>query len=1279
MRPILVSLSPLFRCAFVTCFCVSQAIAAAVPIFDGKTLEGWESPQPHLWRVEDGAITGGDGNPVKANDFLATRKSYQNFELRLKIKLTGDPRTGMINSGVQIRSQREPNGHVRGYQCDYGEPKWYGGIYDEGRRNKFIAPADMEKLRPVLNPTGWNDYVIRAGGKRIQTWINGVAGVDYTEAEEHIASDGIIAIQIHSGGNAVVQVKDVTIHELPASPDLPTWDSTSRKNSPARSEAAQEALKKPEAPRSAEAPKAPQNKVAEQFSAGSRKSPEEELASFKVAEGFVVELVASERDGVIKPIDLNFDDAGRLWTQTASMYPMDPDPDIKWNDLLRLMDQPGPQRENPKFQRVLDLYQGKTKGTDSILILPEAHKGANGIFSWADGLTIPQSVLPYKDGAFVAQGSELIFLRDSDGDGKADSRESIISGLGYTDSHTMVHLLTRAPGSWVHFSQGALNKGMATMTKSGVQIRLDYSKIGRFSLDGAKLQLVNSGLNNIWGISLRSSGQWYGMEANDQGFSITPMEIGTGYPGIGNEKLSPHQPMFPYGHSFRVGGTGLSGHAFSDDAAGSFPNEWRDVAILANPITNSLNAVRIVRNPDGSVTASHLPDLLTSSDPWFRPVRTTFGPDGCLYVADWYNKIISHNEVARTHPDRDKTRGRIWRVRHISQQPREIVNFYKLANAELPEHLRSASLWAKRAAWHQIADRNANELAPQLVAIAGDSDLDDSTRITSLWCLMDLRHYDEALMTALLKSPRDDVRREAVFVLSAMPISSEKLEALLSGFKSEKVPMVRSQVLRTIADFGKANAGLVRLLVDFCAPGQAAGAKPEILGGAYERQFERYLALTALEMHPVALAAYLDSVPDSAKTEAERTAALALSNESLAKKFLEKWKDVSQKPLDIETFKSLCSLLRHPAVFSAVKPVFEADNAGYLMALALAHRNEVLSPPLGDLLKTACARLLSSSDPREVQQGILAAHRLRIPNQEAAIESILSKHAEAADMLNAGVQVLSRKPGNLEVLHSALQDPRLSSPSAVAAVAALVDQDPAGAEKQAATLAKRLDPIQQRNLSDRLLASVSGSTILLSLLESKALPEAVLDLSSADQLKKRLPEIPGATVFWERKAAEFDAQKVATADRLAKLLKLAGKRGGDPSKGAPFFKTVCLGCHTVGGEGAGFAPALDGSGYRDDEGLLTAILNPDVAIEGGYQLYRILKEDGAVLEGYLSKNELSGATLRFMGGATLFVPAAEILSADYVTGRSMMPRGLIEGLNDSEVEDLLAHIRTLKK
>lgn len=182
-------------------------------LFDGKTLAGWEGKST-VWRVEDGVLTGGTpGVAQPANEFLASTREFSDFVLRFQIKLVGTE--GFVNSGMQIRSQRKPNTtEMIGYQCDFGDPDWWGGIYDESRRNKVLAASNMATLGPTLKRQDWNDYVIRAEGPRITTWINSVMGVDYRETDASIPLTGKIGIQLHSGGKAVVQVRNVTIEEL---------------------------------------------------------------------------------------------------------------------------------------------------------------------------------------------------------------------------------------------------------------------------------------------------------------------------------------------------------------------------------------------------------------------------------------------------------------------------------------------------------------------------------------------------------------------------------------------------------------------------------------------------------------------------------------------------------------------------------------------------------------------------------------------------------------------------------------------------------------------------------------------------------------------------------------------------------------------------------------------------------------------------------------------------------------------------------------------------------
>jgi len=571
----------------------------------------------------------------------------------------------------------------------------------------------------------------------------------------------------------------------------------------------------------------------------------------------VIELVASEENGLVNPIDLAFDDAGRLWTQTAQMYPLDPQSKFVGRKSLDALDK-GELGNKSEFDRIKSLYQLKTRGKDKILLIEKPTEAVQGQLSvFAEGMTIPQSILPYKNGLYVAHGSEMLYLEDKDNDGKSDGYRTVLSGFGYTDSHTMSHTLVRGPGGWVHFSHGALNKGKVRVPKSNESASVNYSKIARFSLDETKLEVINNGLNNIWGFDMKANGQWFGTEANDLFYSLVPMDPMMGYPGIGNDKLHPAQPFLPTFHQFKVGGTGISGLAYDENGSKGFPAEWKDAGFLANPITSKINAVIADRNADGSVVSKHLPDFLTCSDDWFRPVNIEFGPDGCLYIVDWYNKIVSHNEVSRSHPDRDKTHGRIWRVRHESQKVGNIPNVMKASDADLLKHLRAEILWEKRAAWHQIVDRNATSLATELNKIAGNTSEAQSTRILALWSLEGLGQFDLSLMKKLVTDKDPNIRREAVRSLNTFKPSIEDVVALTSPLINDQHYMVKEQVLRTLGKVGVANNTTIEMLISAAKP-KVKGNKLDI-ATSYKSNFQRFLAITALEKYPTELHEFLNS------------------------------------------------------------------------------------------------------------------------------------------------------------------------------------------------------------------------------------------------------------------------------------------------------------------------------------------------------------------------------------------------------------------------------------
>ena len=184
-------------------------------LFDGESLAGWQGDTEKTWRVEDGMIVGGSlEETVPNNEFLVTDRTYENFILTLKIKLTGTE--GFINSGIQFHSQRltNPSYEMEGYQADWGKGYW-ASLYDESRRNKTLIAPDSAQVQKWIKINDWNDYRVHAENGRIQLYINGHQTVDYTEPDQTIPQKGLIGLQIHGGGKAQVAIKDIFIEELP--------------------------------------------------------------------------------------------------------------------------------------------------------------------------------------------------------------------------------------------------------------------------------------------------------------------------------------------------------------------------------------------------------------------------------------------------------------------------------------------------------------------------------------------------------------------------------------------------------------------------------------------------------------------------------------------------------------------------------------------------------------------------------------------------------------------------------------------------------------------------------------------------------------------------------------------------------------------------------------------------------------------------------------------------------------------------------------------------------
>jgi hypothetical protein len=448
------------------------------------------------------------------------------------------PRFGFtytISPSVIVRGRRADGDRTEGHELVLAGPGGPGAIRDAGGPDRVLFPADAIALDPVLRRGDWNECAVRAEGPRLTLWLNGVLAADFHEDDPAAPPAGRIGLLVRGAG-ASLRAREITVEALP-----------------------------PPSPRSlfAGAPPPPGQPKPSPL------APDEERATFSLPPGFEIELVLSEEDGVAKPITVVWDHAGHLWTMTALEYPVDGN------------DDPG---------AAAALYAEPRR--DRVLVLDDPHGPApRKPRVFADGLAIPLGLLPWRDGAFVQHGTDILFLRDTDGDGRADGREVVLTGFGVGDSHLLPHQFTRAPGGWILVAQGAFNNSRVR-TRDGAVTDFHRTLLGRFTPDGRRFETIGWGPCNIWGLVLDGEGQVFIQEANDQGWPMMPFLESASYPLCGDDVPRPYAPPFPKTGEKEMGGTGLSGLAFSE-GADSFPPPWRDVFFIARDPINGYEYRRL--------------------------------------------------------------------------------------------------------------------------------------------------------------------------------------------------------------------------------------------------------------------------------------------------------------------------------------------------------------------------------------------------------------------------------------------------------------------------------------------------------------------------------------------------------------------------------------------------------------------------------------------------------------------------------------------------------------
>lgn len=424
--------------------------------------------------------------------------------------------------------------------------------------------------------------------------------------------------------------------------------------------------------------------------------PDQQRAKFHLPPGFEIQLVVSE-PLIGQPLNMNFDAAGRLWVTSSVEYPypcagegVEPR-DPRW----------GKPSEHPPRDWLTVIEGIGDDGTPT------------KVTRFAEGLNIPIGVLPYQDGAIVFSIPDIVHLRDTDGDGRADTRTKLYGPFGNIDTHGMVNSFTRGLDGWIYACHGFANTSRVKGA-DGHEITMQSGHTFRFRPDGSRIEHWTFGQVNPFGLCFDPWGNLYSADCHSR--PLTCLLRGAYYQSFGkpHDGLGFAPDMIAHGH----GSTGICGCAWYE--AEQFPAEYNGCIFLCNPVTGRVHRDRIDWR-GSSPWAVEQPEFVTCDDGWFRPVDVKLGPDGALYIADFYNAIIGHYEVPLDHPRRDRTHGRIWRVVYrgesqspataVAGSPRALVlpDLTQLTLTELLERLGELNLTVRYLASHEVLDRFGSE------------------------------------------------------------------------------------------------------------------------------------------------------------------------------------------------------------------------------------------------------------------------------------------------------------------------------------------------------------------------------------------------------------------------------------------------------------------------------------------------------------------------------------------------------------------------------------------
>ena len=955
---------------------------------------------------------------------------------------------------------------------------------------------------------------------------------------------------------------------------------------------------------------------------------EEERKTFILPEGFEVNLFAAD-PGIHKPIQMNFDPKGRLWIAASEVYPQ--------------------------------IAPGQ-KATDKILILEDTD--GDGVSDkttvFADGLLIPTGVEPGDGGAYVANSTELLHLSDTDGDGKADHSRIVLSGFGTEDTHHILHTFRWGMDGQLYMNQSIYIHSHVE-TPFGVR-RLNAGGIWRFRPETMKLDIFARGWVNTWGHTFDRWGQSFVTDGAG-GEGINYVVPGAAYPTVfGVSRIL---------HGLNPGSPKYCGLEMVDGR--HLPDDWQ-----GNLITHDFRGHRVCRfvlSEDGAgFAARQQPDLISSQHVAFRPIDVKQGPDGAIYIADWYNPIIQHGEVDFRDPRRDHTHGRIWRITAKGRKTLPRPQFSGKSVIEMLESLKSPESFER----HQVK-RVLKELGSEIVIPAlavwvkslnpRDTDFEHH-RLEGLWMYQSLDVPNAPLLEAVLNSKSPQARAAGVRVIPQWKDNLPSALAWLETLVNDENPRVQMEAVRALSEFQELKAAEIAL--------RAADRFQDQFGDYALWQTSRELTSVWL---PEVVSGKFDFEGNVRRLLfAVRSAEASSAIPALVHKLRE-----GKVPAELESplMETLGQLggpedLRLVFDLATSEKTPSTQAATMLHTLAEAKRKRDVQPA-GDL--GSISNALKSTDANLQLAAVGCIGTWKLESLRAPVAKIATDSQSSTTARLAAIQGISQLGGDASKhLLSALGSSNEAEPIRAASIVSLLALDAGNAAVLAVKcLSVSKDITSQANIVSAFLQHKGGPDILAAALANQTLPEDVAKIALRIATGSGRQE-PKLTEALSQAGHIINAPKMLSKEEMGALVATI-KEQGNAAHGEQIFRRAelnCLKCHAISGAGGKVGPDLVsvGSSAQIDY-LVDSILDPNKNVKEGFQSLVVATDEGKVLTGIKVRETDTDLLLRDIEDRELAIPLKSI--DEQKSGTSLMPVGLVDKLTRAELIDLVRFMSELGK